>query len=223
MKTSHRLVVSIVPHGSGEGVAAAANAAGAGGGTALLGRGTATSSILQLLGLGDTSKDVVLSLVPESAETTVADAIRASTSDRKPHFGVLFRIAAPRFARNGVPQADAQGTHTMDNAPQRELICTIVNKGYAEDAMAAARKAGAGGGTVLAARGTARPDDAALFGIPLVPEKDVLLILADADKADAVYEAVRTLPCLSEKGSGIVFTLPVHAFSQLGRDAARLS
>ena len=218
MNAPHSLVVSIVPHGSGEGVAAAANAAGAGGGTALLGRGTAASSILQLLGLGDTSKDIVLTLVPSSSEEAVSDAIRASAAEKKPHFGVLFRIAAPKFARSGVPQTgSAEGTPAMQNAPQRELIFVIVNKGYAEDAMAAARKAGAGGGTVLAARGTARPDDAAFFGIPLVPEKDVLLILAEADKAEAVYEAVRTLPCLAENGSGIVFSLPVHAFSQLGR------
>lgn len=218
MNTSHSLVVSIVPHGCGEGVAAAANAAGAGGGTALLGRGTAASSILQLLGLGDTAKDIVLTVVPAAAEETVSDAIRASAANKKPHFGVLFRIAVPQFARNGVPQTgSAEGKPAMNNDPTRELIFVIVNKGYAEDAMAAARKAGAGGGTVLAARGTARPDDAAFFGIPLVPEKDVLLILAEADKAAAVYEAVRTLPCLAEKGSGIVFTLPVHAFTQLGR------
>ena len=78
MNAPHSLVVSIVPHGSGEMIAAAANAAGAGGGTALLGRGTAASSILQLLGLGDTSKDIVLTLVPAATEEAVADAIRAA-------------------------------------------------------------------------------------------------------------------------------------------------
>ena len=69
MNAPHSLVVSIVPHGSGEEVAAAANAAGAGGGTALLGRGTAASSILQLLGLGDRKDTVTLVPGAESSET----------------------------------------------------------------------------------------------------------------------------------------------------------
>jgi hypothetical protein len=45
-----------------------------------------------------------------------------------------------------------------------QMINVIVNKGYAEDAMSAARKAGAGGGTIIGARGTAKEDDEARAG-----------------------------------------------------------
>ncbi len=105
----------------------------------------------------------------------------------------------------------------MSETSDYRLVHVIVNKGYAEDAMAAARKAGAGGGTILHARGTAREDDAKFFGVPIVPEKDTLLILVPTEKASAVFDAIRSLPCLAEKGSGIVFTLPVSDFSVLGR------
>jgi nitrogen regulatory protein PII len=98
-----------------------------------------------------------------------------------------------------------------------KLISVIVNKGYAEDAMAAARKAGAKGGTILGARGTANENDARFFGVKLVPEKELLLILAPNDVADAVFEAVRALPCFAEKGSGIEFAVPVRDFALLGR------
>lgn len=97
-----------------------------------------------------------------------------------------------------------------------ELVGIVVNKGYAEDAMAAARKAGALGGTIVPARGTARPDDETFFGVKLVPEKELLLILADAALADAVLDAVRALPCFAEKGSGVAFRVPVRDFSALG-------
>lgn len=40
------------------------------------------------------------------------------------------------------------------------LFAFIVNAGFADDAMAAARKAGAPGGTILKARGTASGEDA---------------------------------------------------------------
>ena len=82
--------------------------------------------------------------------------------------------------------------------------------------MAAARGAGARGGTVLSAHGTAKPDDATFFGVPIVPEKDVLLVLVPAETADAVVDAVRDLPCLKDKGSGIVFCAPVERFAPLG-------
>ena len=58
----YKLIVTIVPHESGEFITNAAKEAGAGGGTILMGRGTASNSVLQLLGLGDTSKDITLNI-----------------------------------------------------------------------------------------------------------------------------------------------------------------
>ena len=105
----------------------------------------------------------------------------------------------------------------MSQNCQKELITVILNKGYADDAMAAARKAGAGGGTVINARGTAREDDAKFFGMHIVPEKEMLMIVVDEDKKDAVLEAVKSLDCLSVPGSGIAFSSSVNEFSLLGK------
>ena len=81
-----------------------------------------------------------------------------------------------------------------------------------------ARKAGALGGTIVPARGTAKPDDETFFGVTLVPEKELLLILADAALADAALDAVRALPCFAEKGSGVAFRVPVRDFAPLGAE-----
>ena len=146
----------------------------------------------------------------------MADAIRAAAAAHKPHFGVLFTLDVPRFVRGGVPEPPPLEDPTRNTERTHRLVVAIVNKGYAEDAMAAARKAGAGGGTVLSAHGTAKPDDATFFGVPIVPEKDTLLILVPEEKADAVFDAIRDLPCLQEKGSGIAFCAPVERFAPLG-------
>ncbi|MBN1243795.1 MAG: P-II family nitrogen regulator [Spirochaetales bacterium] len=97
------------------------------------------------------------------------------------------------------------------------LVAFILNKGWADDAMAAARKAGATGGTVVAGRGTGREEDVRFFGITLVPEKEILLVLVEDEKADAVLEAVKTVPCLAEPGSGIAFRLEATDFVRLGK------
>ncbi len=101
-----------------------------------------------------------------------------------------------------------------------KLISVILNKGYADDAMAAARKAGAGGGTIIHARGTAREEDVSFLGIPLVPEKEMLLILVEQDKSDAVFNAICSLPCLAEPGSGIAYSMDVDNFTGLGKNTS---
>ena len=98
-----------------------------------------------------------------------------------------------------------------------EMINVIVNKGYAEDAMAAARKAGAGGGTIIGARGTAKEGDATFFGVEIVPEKEMLMILVPADKKEAIVSAVSDLPCFQKAGSGIIFCQAARNFTLLGK------
>mgnify|MGYP002868735433 CR=1 FL=1 len=75
----------------------------------------------------------------------------------------------------------------------------------------------AGGGTVINARGTAREDDAKFFGVHIVPEKEMLMIVVPVEKRTEVMDAIQGLPCLSEPGSGIVFSAPVEQFTQLGK------
>lgn len=98
-----------------------------------------------------------------------------------------------------------------------QMITIIVNKGFADDAMAAARKAGAGGGTIMNARGTAKPGDETFFGMEIVPEKDMIMIVAENSKVQAILDAVRELPCLAQPGSGIAFACPAENFTVLGK------
>lgn len=220
---SYKLIVSIVPHDSGDFITDAANKAGAGGGTILMGRGTAANSVLQLLGLGDTSKDITINLVPADIADKIISSIVEACQEKKAHFGVLFSLNAGNFFKAGSKTISSEQNKSNQNkgddamANSYEMINIIVNKGYAEDAMAAARKAGAGGGTIINARGTAREGDAQFFGMNIVPEKEMLMILVPADKKDEIVKAVTDLPCFAEAGSGIVFCSDANDFSLLGK------
>lgn len=97
-----------------------------------------------------------------------------------------------------------------------ELIQVICNSGFAEDVMDIARKAGAGGGTIVDGRGTSKPDDLKFFGASLVPEKELLLILVEREKSDKVLTAITAIPFMQQEGNGIVFTMPVDRFIQFG-------
>ena len=101
--------------------------------------------------------------------------------------------------------------------PEFELITVITNSGFADDIMAAARKAGATGGTILNARGTGTEEDVQFFGITLVPEKEMLIIVSAKDSVKKIIDAITSVPKLNEPGGGIVYTMPVQDFLVLGQ------
>ena len=90
-----------------------------------------------------------------------------------------------------------------------ELIICIVNNGFSDTVMEAAKEAGARGGTVLNARGTANKEAEAFFHIAIQPEKEIVMILVDAKIKDAVLHALYQKAGLDTMGQGIAFSLPV--------------
>lgn len=216
--TSFDLIMSIVPRNSGELLTHAASKAESGGGTIARGRGTASNSILQMLGFGDSAKDIVYILTDSNRTQTIQNALVSACLEKKRPFGILFSINVSHFIKGGSVSTGSTGENAMTENSTHKLITIIVNRGFAEDAMDAARKAGAGGGTIINARGTAREGDEKFFGMEIIPEKDMVLILAENEKTDAILEAVRTLPCLAKPGSGIVFASPAEHFTLLGKE-----
>ena len=94
----------------------------------------------------------------------------------------------------------------------KELVVCIINNGYSDLVMGAARRTGATGGTTFHARGTGNADIEKFFGISISPEKEVILIVVDKEIKDKVVSAIYKDAGLDTKGQGIVFTLPVDDF-----------
>jgi len=96
----------------------------------------------------------------------------------------------------------------MDNH-EHELIICIVNNGFTDLVMDAARKQGAKGGTIFHGRGTGNPDMEKFFGISISPEKEIVIILVNNDIKEAVLKAVNKAAGLETNGKGIAFSMPV--------------
>ncbi len=90
-----------------------------------------------------------------------------------------------------------------------QCILCIVNQGFSEAVMDAARAAGARGGTVLRARGTANPEVEKKFSFPIQPEKEIVMILVDAKICDGVLHALYQNVGLHTPGQGIAFAMPI--------------
>ncbi|MGE4466848.1 P-II family nitrogen regulator [Sphaerochaeta sp.] len=194
------LLLAIVGAGKADSLMQLAKESGSSGGTILRGRGTASSSLLCLLGLGDSDKEVLLTLVDDGVEPTVWNALSNFPHTR----GLLAAVPASR-----------DEDHPIVKSNTWDLVYIICASGFADDIMAAARKAGAKGGTIFEGRGTATADDIAFFSASLVPEKEMLMILLHHTERDSVLEAVSKLPFLQERGSGIAFSVPVQKVAAL--------
>ena len=90
-----------------------------------------------------------------------------------------------------------------------EVIFAIVNSGFAEEVMDVAREQGVRGGTILNARGVAREDAAAFFGITLHTEKEILMMVVEKAIRDNVLNAIYKEMGMAKAAQGIAFSLPV--------------
>ncbi|MCR5787029.1 MAG: hypothetical protein K6G28_04945 [Acholeplasmatales bacterium] len=104
----------------------------------------------------------------------------------------------------------------MEDKSKYELILVIVNVGFAESVMDAARSAGARGGTVINARGTAKEEMLSRFKVFMTPEKEIVLILAVKNIKEKILKVIYKQCGLNSEAHGIAFTLPVDETVGLG-------
>ena len=90
------------------------------------------------------------------------------------------------------------------------LITCIVQRGAAEEAVQAARRAGAQGATIFYARGTGvRQKHLGVLGVTLSAEKEVIYIVAASDQADRIFEKIYVAAKLDTPGMGMLYMTPL--------------
>ena len=94
---------------------------------------------------------------------------------------------------------------------KHEVIICIVNSGFSEAVMDAARELGARGGTVIRGRGTANAEAETLYGIAIQPEKEIVMILVDASIKNDILHALYKSVGLQTPGQGIAFSVPAES------------
>ena len=183
-----------------------------------MGLGTASSRILDYFGLSETEKDVVFTLVPEPCVGKILRLTAEKFQIHRPGQGILFTVPLSAVSAQ-VPQVlckkeylaedGAEEAENMEHTKQYTLILAVVNHGSVDAVMDAARTAGAGGGTVLHARGTGTKQAEKFFGVSLAEEKDILYIVAPARQKAAIMSAINKTTGAGTKAGAICFSLPV--------------
>lgn len=98
----------------------------------------------------------------------------------------------------------------MEKKSKFEVIIVLVNSGFADVVMNAARDEGARGGTIIHARGTGNGEIGKKYNIIITPDKEMIMILVRDDIKENVLSAIYKAAGLASPGQGIAFTLPVN-------------
>jgi hypothetical protein len=192
------------------------------------GQGTASSEVLDLLGLGASAKAVVICLEQEILAPVLLKEVRKKVGRSSPGAGIAFSIPLSgintpilqvfkeSILKNEkiVPQNEDSGRRNQGGEPvkneiKNDLIISIINQGYSDEFMTAAREAGAAGGTVINARGLAHSGPVKFFGVSVQDEKEIILVLSSREKKVSIMQAVSEACGVATKAGGIVFSLPV--------------
>lgn len=183
----------------------------------ILAEGTAQTRLLDYLGLGDSERDVLMCAVTRRTKGDIVRLLKKELALKNPGCGIVFTIpmkgiAGPKTLSLFMGD-DAQESYEEDTPmekPNAELIITIVNRGYSQEVVVAAKEAGAQGGTVVHGRGTGDGAAMRFFNITVEPEKDVVLLLVKKEVRTEVMRAICRAAGLKTQGKGITFSLPVE-------------
>ena len=151
--------------------------------TTMLGRGTATPEHLALYGLSRTEKAVTGAVVGADVMKQLFRAAKRKLFIDIPGNGLMLAVPLKSVSSGRTLAYLTDGGKTASGGVptmnfEYELIVVILNEGHSDMVMDAARSAGAGGGTVLHAKGTGGIGTEKFFGVSLADEKDVIYIVA---------------------------------------------
>ncbi|OYQ68182.1 P-II family nitrogen regulator [Aerococcus sp. 1KP-2016] len=207
---------AILNHGYGNKALKIAKAHGTSGGTLVLCEGTVSNSFLQLMGLDESKKELLITLAPKDKEDEVHCALTEGLHLNKKGVGILFSSDTSSVYGSRLYHHDfEENEQTMGNY---QLLVTIVDRDKGDEVVDAARRAGAKGATILHGRGIGTAETAKLFYIEMQPEKEVVLLVVESEKVDHIATTIKAELQLDLPGKGVTFSIPVNAVSGLVQD-----
>ena len=183
----------------------------------VLGTGTAPMEVLDYLYLSPNEKAVVLGVVTNAGLAPLLKTFKKKLYIDIPGNGIVATVPlnsiggkrSLEYILDGQTLGSGEKENNMSIKTDHELIFVIANEGYSDMIMDAARAAGAGGGTVIKAKGTGAEYSKKFFGFSIATEKEIHLLVTPAQGRNAIMKAIMENAGLDSKAQAIVFSMPV--------------
>lgn len=192
------------------------------------GKGTAPSEMMDIFGIGGTTRLLSGAVLPKSQVKTVFDMLYKQLHFRHRGGGIAITIPVNAL-QNHILQVlgdeerawaeiEASKRKEMTKGEEREMgekteytvIWVSVEGGYSDDVVDAARNAGAKGGTVMKGRRRNSKSVSRHFGIKVQEEQDFVMIVVPKERKTEIMTAIASVCGLGTDAHGVVLALPVE-------------
>lgn len=189
--------------------------------------GTASSEMMDILGLGSIDKTLLISVLPKRFADEMLRKLRKALKIGTPDSGIAFTMpisGANNYIVRMLSQISKEAAKAMERKEEtmaqlkHVVIASIVNQGYSEEVMNAARAAGASGGSILHSRRVGNEKATEFWGFSVQEEKEIILIIANAENKLAIMQAISDACGIRSDAKGIVVSLPIDAVIGLNDD-----
>ncbi len=181
--------------------------------------GTASSEVMDMLGLESNEKRALISMIPGSVNESLMEKLKNRLYLGAPNTGIAFSVPLSGCSSSMMRmmkklneeydislETEKEG-ETMDN--EYVMLMAFVDEGYSEEVMAAARPAGAKGGTVFHSRCAGSEETLQIWNIVVQQQREIVIILADKKNKLAIMKAISEKCGSQSPAHGMVVSLPV--------------
>ena len=182
-------------------------------------QGTASSEVMDMLGLDGVDKNILMSMMPKAFAGEMLSKLQKKLHLGMPNTGIAFTLVLSGGSGHIVQLIDSLQPEVNRTLLERNetgmagseyyMIMAIVNQGFSEEVMNAARPVGASGGTVFHSRRIGSAEAMKFWKISVQEEREVVIILAAKDDKQAIMEAIGQKCGMQSKAQGMVMSLPV--------------
>ena len=184
-------------------------------------QGTASSEIMDMLGLGSIDKCILMSTVPRQLGDAMLTRLRQELRLGAVNSGIAFTLSLTgmnkllmRMLMKSDEENAAHNIRKVGNVmsdTKYALVVAAVNIGFSGDVMDAAKAAGASGGTVIHSRWIGNEEIAASWGLSMQEEKELVLILSEEEKRVEIMSGISEKCGMRSDAKGLVMSLPIDA------------
>jgi hypothetical protein len=190
--------------------------------------GTASSEILRTFGLSGSEKTVCVCIAPAANVRHIMTSVVERLGFTQPGNGIAFYMPISGLSAVATNALSAELEQLPEQLRERmgawmekeqeassgearfELVLALINQGFSDVLMAAARTAGARGGTIVHARRSGAEDAKKFLGISLQEEKELVAIITTRAHKKELMKAVSHVCGANTEAQGVMLSLPVE-------------
>lgn len=188
-------------------------------------QGTASSEVMDMLGLDGIDKKILACILPRAAADDMLKKLQKKLHLGMPNTGIAFTVEMSSGSGSIIRLMEGLQSEEKPKLLERNeremadneyyMILAIVNQGFSEEVMNAARPAGASGGTVFHSRRIGNEEAMKFWKISVQQEREIVIILAQKEDKLSIMQSIGQRCGMKSEAQGVVLSLPVDGIAGL--------